>query len=70
MVHISKWWLKLDEATRDYLREHICEELPADIRANVLLAGGPDFGPEGFWPFSDDDGPAVFITPKKPQPPF
>jgi hypothetical protein len=44
-VEIFMWWLDLDLACKEWLRENLrATELPVDVRQSIAAAGGP--GPD------------------------
>lgn len=41
-VEIFMWWLDLDLASKEWLRENLrAAELPAEVRQGIAAAGGP-----------------------------
>ena len=41
-VEIFMWWLDLDLACKEWLRENLrATELPVDVRQSIAAAGGP-----------------------------
>ena len=42
-VEIYMWWLDLELASKEWLRENLrASEVPASVRSDIAAAGGPD----------------------------